>query len=37
MAPRKVSTIWSMWLRSMISGGDSAMVSPVVRISRPLS
>ena len=29
--------IWSMWLFSTISGGDSAMMSPVVRISRPLS
>ena len=32
-----VPTIWSMCDFSMISGGDSAIVSPVVRISRPRS
>ena len=36
-APRIVSTMRSMCSRSMISGGDIAMMSPVVRISTPFS
>src|SRR5690606_846170 len=31
----RVSMIRSMWLGSMISGGDRAMMSPVQRTSRP--
>ena len=33
--PDSVSTIWSILAREMISGGDSAMTSPVVRMSSP--
>ena len=32
-----VSNSRSIWAFSMISGGDMAMVSPVVRISTPIS
>ncbi len=34
---RSLSTSSSISAFEMISGGDSAMMSPVVRISRPLS
>lgn len=35
--PRRISMIWSRWIVSAISGGERAMVSAVMRMTRPRS